>query len=53
MSELYKIQMQFRRSIYQFPGLLKHIFQKEKQEEKDSIEKERLAKIELLNQQTT
>ena len=49
MSELYKIQMQFRRSIYQFPGLLKHIFQKEKQEKKDRIEKERVERVELFH----
>ena len=38
--------MQFGRSIYQCPGLLKHIFQKEEQ---DRIEKVRLGRIELLH----
>ena len=37
---------QFRRSIYQCPGLLKHIFQKEEQDEKDRLENERLKRIE-------
>ena len=32
---------------------LKHIFQKEEQEEKDRIEKERLERIELLHQQAS
>ena len=40
--------MQFKRSIYQCP-----VFQKEEQEEKDRIEKERLERIELLHQQAS
>ena len=43
--------MQFRKSIYQRPCLLKHIFSKGKQEQKARIKKERLGRIELLYQQ--
>ena len=42
--------MQYRRSNLVF---LKHIFQKEEQEEKDMIEKERLERIGLLHQQAS
>ena len=46
--------MQFRRSIYQCPGLFKaYFFQKKEQEDKDRIEKERLERIELLHQQAS
>jgi hypothetical protein len=45
--------MQFRRSIYQCPGLFKAYFSKIRTRRKDRIEKERLERIELLHQQAS
>ena len=39
--------------MYQCPGLFKtYFFQKDKEQEKDKVEKERFERIELLHQQT-